>query len=136
MVSRRKEASPMQLLIAISTVGLTVAAPYALIMAIPRTSHAVVAAAALAVPLSIGLVRTHAASGSTPIASLTGFDEGLIAIALAALVLAAFVRLTQAALGERAQSRRAAVALTILGAALVVMALPWWGHLIAKSAAN
>ncbi|MDZ4842251.1 MAG: hypothetical protein SH859_08945 [Hyphomicrobium aestuarii] len=126
----------MQLLIAISTVGLTVAAPYALIMAIPRTSHAVVAAAALAVPLSIGLVRTHAASGSTPIASLTGFDEGLIAIALAALVLAAFVRLTQAALGERAQSRRAAVALTILGAALVVMALPWWGHLIAKSAAN
>ena len=121
----------MQIILVMSAVVATVAAPYALVMAIPRASHAVIAATAMAVPTGIALWKAHQSRAEFDV-PLSGFDGLLLTAAIAGMALAAFVRVMQVMLGERAQSRQATLALNVLGVALVVMTLPWWGQISAR----
>lgn len=121
----------MQILLVIIAVAATVAAPYALIMTMPRTSHAVVAALALAMPTALALRNTHLPRLDIP-KLVWEFDAILLVAALAAIGLAVFVRLTVAAIGERAKRPGAIITLHILGIALALSAMPWIGQVLEK----
>ncbi len=121
----------MQIIIAMSAIVATIAAPYVFVLSIPRASHAVIAAAVMAVPTGLALWKAHQAEADF-VTPLSGFDGLLLTAALGSLALAAFVRAMQAVLGERATTRQATIALNVLGAALVVMTLPWWGQISAR----
>lgn len=97
-------------------VAASVVAPYWVVLAMRKASHAVIAASALAVPTGIALVRVHA-YGSAGNGLTSGFDALILTAALVATGVAAFVRVSQAALGERARSRDAFIALNLLGIA-------------------
>ncbi|MBX9925028.1 MAG: hypothetical protein K2Y05_01605, partial [Hyphomicrobiaceae bacterium] len=94
----------MQIILVMSAVAATVAAPYALVMAIPRANHAVIAATAMAVPTGIALWKAQQSRAEFD-GPLAGFDGLLLTAAIAGLALAAFVRIMHAVLGERAKTR-------------------------------
>lgn len=118
----------MQIVVSMAIVVASVAAPYWVVMAMRKASHSVVAAAALAVPTGIALARVHA-YGTAGNGLTSGFDALILAAALVATGVAAFVRVSQAALGERASSRDAFIALNLLGIATAAIIVQVAGKL-------
>lgn len=112
-------------------IAAIIVAPYAMIMTVPRTSHAVIAAIAISVPTALALRHTHMPRVDIP-KWVFEIDAILLVATLASIGLAVFVRLTIAVLGERAKSRPALVAINMLGVAVVAGTLQWWGGLLER----
>lgn len=120
----------MQIPLLILAIVLTVTAPYGVIMSVPKTSHAMLAAIAIAVPTAIAY-RQAEPPRFVPHDWVFGVDGLLLAATLASIGLAIFVRAVVASLGDRARGTAAMVTIHILGVAIVAGALPWvseWIH--------
>lgn len=120
----------MQTLALILAFAVTVAAPYTLVMAMPRLWHAIAAALAIAVPIALAFRHTGLPA-IDPRRWSDVLDAELLAVLLISLAVAVFVRAVTAAIGERARAPGARIAINVLGLAIVGGTLPWLGELLA-----
>jgi hypothetical protein len=108
------------------------AGPYALVMAMPRLSQALVAAVAIAGPMVLLAGRHLPVEVFLPPLIWQNTEAILVVTSLLSTATAVLVRTSVAAIGDRARTGAAFVTLNVSWLALILALLPWVADLIAQ----